>query len=65
MALAKRFKEQASVEPNAIRGNNNSSTNGSVYHSRAEMMKDMASAKYKTSAAFREEVKQKLGRSKL
>ena len=64
-ALFDRYSKEADIEPSAIRGNANSSTDGSVYHSRAEMIKDMGSARYRTDAGFRREVAEKLRRSKL
>ncbi len=64
-ALLDAYSKGADVEPSAIRGDSNVSTNGSVYKSRAEMMKDMASSRYRTDAGFRQEVMEKLGRSKL
>lgn len=64
-ALLKTFKENADYEPATIRGNANSSTSGAVYRSRAEMIKDMGSSRYRTDAGFRHEVAEKLRRSKL
>jgi hypothetical protein len=62
-ALAKIYAENIDVEPSTIRGNSNGSTAGGVYQSSREMMKDMASSKYKTDSAFRREVQEKLARS--
>ena len=65
LALQRTYSENADIEPSTIRGNANDSTNGSVYTSRAQMMKDMASAAYRTDEGFRTEVREKLRRSKL
>jgi hypothetical protein len=64
-ALAKTYTENADVEPSLLRGNGNGNANGDTYSSRAEMMRDMASPKYRTDSGFRNEVKEKLRRSKL
>ena len=64
-ALMNVYAENADVEPSLLRGNANNSDTGANYGSRAEMMKDMASSQYRTSEAFRTEVREKLRRSKL
>lgn len=64
-ALQARFVAEADLEPNTIRGNSNNPATGGVYGSSREMMKDMNSKVYRTSAAFRAEVAAKLGRSNL
>ena len=64
-ALQAKFAAEADIEPDTIRGNSNGSAAGGVYTSSREMMKDMSSAKYRTSAAFRQEVADKLSRSNL
>lgn len=64
-ALAARYAAEADVEPNTIRGDGNTNAAGGKYLSSREMMKDMNSAKYRTSEAFRNEVAQKLARSSL
>ncbi len=63
--LQKLYSEGADIEPATIRGDGNGTNVGGVYKSRAEMMRDMASGRYRTDAAFRKEVMEKLGRSKL
>ena len=63
LALAARYAAEADVEPNTIRGDGNGTTVGGSYKSSREMMKDMNSAKYRTSQAFRDEVAGKLSRS--
>lgn len=65
LALRRAHQAGADVEPQAIRGNANSSTSGTVYASRAEMIRDMRSPKYATDSGFRAEVMEKLRRSKL
>ena len=64
-ALAAKYVAEADVEPNTIRGDGNTGTTGGVYASSREMMKDMNSAKYRTSQAFRDEVAAKLARSSI
>ncbi len=64
-ALAKRFQAEGNIEPSAIRGGNNTPTSGNAYRSRAEMIRDMSSARYRTDAGFRQEVMEKLSRSNL
>jgi len=63
-SLLATYEANADVEPKAIRGNNNVVTGG-AYKSSAEMMKDMNSPRYRTDAAFRREVMEKLSRSNL
>lgn len=65
IALQKAFNTNADVEPTTIRGNANSSTTGTTYKSRGEMMRDMSSSRYRTDEGFRREVAEKLRRSKL
>jgi len=62
-ALAAKYVAEADIEPNTIRGDANNAAAGDSYASSREMMKDMSSNKYKTSAAFRAEVMAKIGRS--
>ena len=62
-ALAAKYVAEADIEPDTIRGNANDSTAGGTYKSSREMMKDMASQKYKTDESFRKEVAAKIGRS--
>ena len=64
-SLAKIYAENADVEPHLLRGNANNATHGDSYSSRAQMMKDMASPRYRTDEGFRTEVREKLRRSKL
>jgi hypothetical protein len=64
-ALHARFEKDGDREPEAIRGDGNSHTTGGTYKSSREMMKDMNSALYRTSQAFRDEVASKLSRSNL
>jgi len=64
-ALQARYAAEADVEPDTIRGNANNAAAGGSYASSREMMKDMNSAKYRTSEAFRKEVAAKLGRSNI
>ena len=64
-ALLARFEKDGNREPAAIRGGGNTGTQGGTYGSAAEMMKDMNSAKYRTSESFRKEVAAKLARSNL
>ena len=64
-ALAAKYKAEADVEPDTIRGNSNNPATGGVYGSSREMMKDMSSTEYRTSASFRNEVAVKLGRSNI
>jgi len=64
-ALAERYAKDADVEPNTIRGDSNNPATGGSYASSREMMKDMNSAKYRTSQAFRDEVAGKLSRSNI
>ena len=63
--LQQLYSEGADLEPETIRGDGNGTSAGGVYKSRAEMMRDMSSARYRTDAAFRKEVMEKLGRSRL
>ena len=59
--LLARYRNEADVEPdNYITGGSGPI---SVYKSRAEMMEDMRSPKYKTDPAFRHEVAAKIDRS--
>jgi len=62
-ALAKKYADNADIVPNTIRGDGNTNAAGDSYASSREMMKDMSSNKYATSAAFRAEVMAKIGRS--
>jgi len=62
-ALAAKYVAEADIEPNTIRGNANNAAAGDSYASSREMMKDMNSKEYKTSAAFRQMVSDKIGRS--
>ena len=64
-ALKKRYVAEADVEPDTIRGDGNGAGAGGVYSSSREMMKDMNSAKYRTSESFRKEVALKLARSNI
>ena len=64
-ALLAKYEANADVEPATIRGNSNSPTSGGRYTSSAEMMRDMASPRYRTDAGFRKEVMEKLSRSNL
>jgi hypothetical protein len=64
-ALAARFAKDGDREPTTIRGEANSGAQGGVYTSSRDMMKDMSSAKYRTSETFRQEVARKLSRSSL
>ncbi len=64
-ALQTRYAAEADLEPNTIRGNSNNPATGGVYKSSREMMKDMNTSTYRTSAAFRAEVAAKLGRSNI
>jgi len=64
-ALAAKYAAEADHEPHLLQGNGNGGTSGDSYGSSREMMKDMNSAKYRTSQAFRDEVAQKLARSDL
>lgn len=63
--LQERFAKEADIEPLTIRGDGNTNATGDSYKSSREMMKDMNSNKYRTSAAFRAQVTAKLGRSSL
>lgn len=64
-SLAKMYADNADIEPSALRGDLPSGPAGSVYRSRAEMIRDMRSTKYRTDAGFRQEVQEKLRRSNL
>ncbi len=64
-ALAERYAKDADVEPNTIRGDSNNAAAGGSYASSREMMKDMNSALYRTSQAFRDQVALKLSRSNI
>lgn len=64
-ALLREFVEKGNYEPPTLRGSGNDNSAGDVYRSRAEMMRDMSSHRYRTDSGFRNEVAQKLRRSKL
>lgn len=64
-ALAKRFAEEGDREPTTLRGGGNGGETGTVYRSRAEMIRDMRDPRYRKDAAFRKAVEDKLRRSKL
>lgn len=64
-ALLSRFKQDGNYEPPVIRGSGNSMQSGATYRSRAEMVKDMNSPRYRTDSGFRKEVEEKLRRSNL
>jgi hypothetical protein len=55
-------KYRADAGPTFVTGNTTSSTSG--YQSQREMMRDMASPQYRTDAAYRKAVEQKIARSK-
>lgn len=64
-ALQARFAAESDIEPLTIRGDGNTNATGDSYKSSREMMKDMNSRQYRTSAAFRANVAAKMGRSNL
>ena len=60
--LYARYKAEA--EPKFVSGNSPVNTSGNVYSSQREMMMDMASPRYRTDPAFRQQVADKVARSK-
>lgn len=60
--LYARYKAEA--EPTFVSGNSPVATSGNVYSSQREMMMDMASPRYRTDPAFRQQVADKVARSK-
>lgn len=64
-ALKSRYAAEADVEPDTIRGDSNAAAAGEAYKSSREMMKDMNSNQYRTSAAFRAKVAEKMRLSNL
>ena len=60
-----RYSRAVGQNPNLIEGGNKPATAGDIYESRAQMVKDMQSAQYKTDPAFRNAVAAKLARSNI
>lgn len=60
-----RYSRTVGQNPNLIEGGNKPATAGDIYESRAQMVKDMQSAQYKTDPAFRNAVAAKLARSNI